>query len=231
MNGRKYFGFDLLILIIFIGMGIWWLIPTSVIPLTKSAELAPPTEAKPAQQTSPDTPKLLTSSMVAPVVEPPVAPPVAPSMQNSAVAPSPLDPNGDPQADLSTAIPDLVHLARAGDFLSIYLNYTPPGKVNPDNVRTEQTVLQRIARAKATDPKLRQIVQAQDDAAARAYEALESQAPTFSDAGDEATYMYLPDPELVPNGVPYPMIFVKIDGKWYMKPPEQGTITIVNTGH
>jgi len=196
--------------------GIWWFMRPKIAAPEKTAEAPIPAKVSVTAPIKIEAPK-----PVAPSTPKPDAAPVADT--------PPPDVDADPQADLKTAIPDIARLKRSGDFLTIYENYTPPDKLNPQTIQTDRIMAKRIADGAANDPRLKQITQRQNESVARAYEALESQAPTYNETGDEATYMYLAPPELVSGSVPYPMTFVKINGKWYIKPPDvQGTVTFAS---
>jgi hypothetical protein len=51
---------------------------------------------------------------------------------------------------------------------------------------------------------------------------LESQTPTFNAADNEATYMYTIHFTDGPSSQPLPRVFIKIDGRWYLKQDKWG---------
>jgi len=189
-----------------VGLGLWWLSqPTTAAPEKMAAAPLPAKTMVPAKM----------------VASPTIAPPVAPPAQQTdialaAVAPpieeSPPDPNADPQADLKTAIPDIVRLIRAGDQVGAYKTYCPPDELNPKDVQQMQDLIMQSMAATAQVPELQQLMQKNRDEFARAFEALEDQTPIYNDAGDEATYKFA-----MPGEGTEPMTFGKIDGKWYIK--------------
>ena len=188
-------------------LGIWWFTQ-----LKTGAPVKIASQTKPADPVTPKqgAPPVIVPPMVLPTTKPdalPVAttPPAAPSSQD-AVA--------DPQTDLKTAILDLARLKRIGDAIKVYQTYTRPDKLDPQRIPEIEEYLKRLAR----NPELQLIVQNQNNAFARALEDLEFQTPTYNDAGDEATYWVTPP---LDNGVSsdqFPAVFVRIDGKWYVKP-------------
>jgi hypothetical protein len=152
-----------------------------------------------------------------PAITPPVAslatkPDSAPAAVPPPVAESPPNPNADPQADLKTALPDIVRLLREGDRVGAYKTYCPPDELNPRDIQQMQELLMQSLAAAAQDPGLQQLMQKNQDEFSLAFEALEDQTPTYNDAGDEATYKFAN-----PSEGEEPLTFVKIDGKWYIK--------------
>ncbi len=121
-------------------------------------------------------------------------------------------PSADPQSSLKTAIPDLVRRLRSGDRVDAYKAYTPPNEFDAQIIQQmQESQLQALAVA-AQDPAFRQILQKNQDEVAQAYEALEDQTPTLDATGDEATYEIS-----MPGSGKGPVIFVNVDGKWYLR--------------
>ena len=106
----------------------------------------------------------------------------------------------DPQADLSTAIPDLIRLAQAGNFAAVYQIYVPPdvlAKMSPDELA------QRIQRMQSA---------AQSPAGQAQMQAMLTTPPTYDEAGTHATIALPPGS---PSGDA--MTFVKVNGHWYVQ--------------
>jgi hypothetical protein len=168
-----------------------------------------------------DAPKQVSSQTIAPPVAPPApksgAAPVATTQ--SIVTPPP-DPNVDPQADLKTAVLDIARLLRDGGDTGAFLEtYTPPDELTPQRIQEIQMGMQRRADMAAQDPFFKQVSQDMVEMYAKAYESLENQTPTYNDAGDEATYMLI---FVYRDGSSdqSSKTFVKINGKWYLKPTD-----------
>jgi len=136
--------------------------------------------------------------------------------------------NTDPQAELNTAIYDIARLIRAGDKETILKTYNPPDRaLNPQALQQEEYALKQMKNIMAKSPQgpqIKQGYQQLNDAKAQHYEDLELQTPTFDAAGDEATYALTVDMiALGPSNQPLrsqelePVIFIKINGKWYLK--------------
>jgi hypothetical protein len=142
-----------------------------------------------------------------PTIAPPVTPPT-PKPGTTPIAESPPDSN-DPQTDLKTAIPNLAHLYKSLDWPSLYQTYTPPDKIDPQEMQTLQLSKEKLAAAGIIDDEYW-------DNFSQSFEALAYQNPTYNDAGDEATYEWTLN---LVDAAPYHEIttFVKINGKWYLK--------------
>src|ERR1700679_4219656 len=105
----KYLALAVLLFAI-LGVGLWWFRQAANVSLEKTTTvpaLAKPPAPKPVMQTA--------------QVEPPKIPAVPASSSNALANPAP-DPN-DPQADLKTAIPDIVHWLQADDIFTFRKNY------------------------------------------------------------------------------------------------------------
>jgi len=190
------------LLIVLLSVGLWWFLRPNLPAAEKPS--ATPTATKA------EAPNLAASSTQ---VALPKVPPVPASPATVPADPSP-DPN-NPQADLKTAIPDIVKWLRAGDTYTIKKNYMLPGTYPPE--RQEQTVRSLTYIASSTDPDFRAQMQKIDERQAREYESFENQTPTYNATGDEATYTYKEDPLLDGGDSLLTVTFAKINGKWYLK--------------
>jgi len=214
MRPRKFSPALLVFILVLIGFGLWlFLQPTTTAP-AKTAATATPTKI--------DSVRLVAAPTQ---VEPPKLSAVTPKPETAPMATSTY---ADPQTDLKTAIPDLARLAEAGDWAVIDENYYPPGSIDSSIIQRTRAQQQQAAMVAAQNPKLQQQMQQTHQAAARSWAALEAQTPTYNATGDEATYMYsveLGGGQILP---PRPQTFVKINGKWYVKPPEvKGTLIVL----
>jgi hypothetical protein len=123
----------------------------------------------------------------------------------------------DPQADLKTAIPDVVNLLRLGDIYTFKKNYTPPNQMEPQQFQNMlETVVQAMGRM-AQNPKLRETMMAAYAETAKNYESFENEKPTYNTTGDEASYIFSRQPLYEGDETQVTTTFVKINGKWYMK--------------
>jgi RNA polymerase sigma factor (sigma-70 family) len=144
----------------------------------------------------------------------PIAPPAPNPVASQPLPNSSPDTIADPQADLKTAIPDIVRLLRSGHQVAFLQTYFPPGTIDPQYIERLQKYQQQVQAIFAQHPEAlsaqvdQQVQQQGVEYAAEYYEAIEDQTPAFNDTGDEATY------NRPTNGT---MVFVKIDGKWYIK--------------
>jgi len=197
-----------------IGAGLWWFMRPTEAPSVKTALVSTPAKN--------DLPKTVTLPTQ---VELPKTPAVPAKTGTAAASAEPADPNDDPQADLKTAIPDIARLERTGDLLGLYEIYTLPDKLYPMIIQRIRAVQQQTAIDAAGDPRLQQQLEQIREGAARTYEALETQTPTYNETGDEATYMYSAY-ELTHSAGYGPKTFIKINGKWYIK-PDPGTLETV----
>jgi hypothetical protein len=181
-----------------------------------------------AAETTADDPKQLVPSIIAP----PIAPPV-PKSDSAPAATVKTVSGADPQTDLKTVIPDLVRLVRSGDTLAEMQTYTQPAiwtKMGPEYIQKYKEIIQPKLDAAARDPEMERRRRMVSEPVARSYEALEKQTPTFNAKGDEATYILtMPAVTDLVNGTytgtntgpKVPLVFVKINGKWYFKQPPE----------
>lgn len=128
----------------------------------------------------------------------------APDAGRAEPLPAAVDPTpalvSDPQADMSTAVPDLIRLAQAGNFAAVYQMYVPPdvlAKMSPDELAMR---IQRMQTA------------AQTPAGQMQMQAMLATPPTYDDTGTHATIA-------LPAGSPSgdTMTFVKVNGRWYVQ--------------
>jgi len=192
----------LVILAVFLSLSFWH---------TQTA--TPPNPTKTATTASMAAPQL------APVAVPQVAAPV--------VAPAPLAPDAkiisDPQADLSTTLPDMVNLLQAGDLVAIYERYLPPDYLAqmPPQVVAQ---LPQQARNLMAEPQVHERLLAM----ARVLQTAQIQTPTLNEAGDQAVYQLDPldtDVKGISTGNKVRQItFIKIGGKWYISVIKEDSI-------
>ncbi len=205
MNFRKNLLAALTAAVVAIGL---WLFYQSAMP--------PPVTSMGPAATARKSPQ--TSALAAPV-SPPAAKPGAPSVAVSpdAVAPAPHpDSAADPQAELITAFADIARMYRANDLLQFWQTYTAPEQWAKDGNEQTQRILQVQANT-AANPGILGVLQKMDEVFAQGYDALASQTPTYNDAGDEATYTLILDFGVGRKSTE-PWTFIKINGKWYLKP-------------
>jgi len=208
MKTRYYFGLILAGLV----AGAWW----------------DGTQGEPARKTEANLVALPTKvqKTINNEVSTPQAPVVAPHQGSETVI---VLAEIDPQTDLKTAIPDIVKRYRAGDMMYSYLTPAEQAKLPSEEIQ------RRIdERAPTADPTWNQSMQKLDDAMALSYEALEKQIPAMNAAEDEATYAYhQPTLEDMLNGTASrnnpveTLTFIRIDGRWYVKPKPPAKISPV----
>ncbi len=182
------------------GFAYWLLSPPSAAAM--QAATAPVPAAPVVAPTPP--PETKTPRVVSPVAAP-VQPPAP--VEAAPVAAVAEKPKADPQAQMSTVIPDIVDLLNSGDVVTAYERYMPPaiiGQMNPDQLARLEQALQ--------SPNVQPTVQR----AAQVFQMLKDQTPAYNDAGDRASYV-IPDPSGRGAQIP-PVIFQNIDGKWYVDP-------------
>jgi len=196
-----------------VGIGIWWFTRSTTVALEKTAGATMPVRE--------NAPK--------PVAPPQIAKPLAPVAQvktemasQPSVSTNATPDSADPQADLKTALPDIVRLQRTGDLVKLYQTYLQPNRLTPEFMQQLLDSLHRQQDSLAqADPDLQQrllrIRQQIQEEAAQDVEDLESQTPTYNDAGDEATYVYTPRVLGEMSTEQEQKKFIKINGKWYLK--------------
>jgi hypothetical protein len=186
------------------------------------------TEAAPAKA---DVPKAVVQAAPANQVELPKAAAVGAKAGTDAASVLPFDPHDD----LKTAIPDIARLIRTGQGLFDYLTPEFLHKHSLDSariqkLRDENAGLTLVEGTDALD-QMRMI-----ENQAKSYEALEGQAPSFNASHDEATYQYIMPP-IPPQdsptaasdptpGLPRPLTFIRINGKWYIKADATSTFAL-----
>ncbi len=210
--------FTLAVLIVVLaGMGIWWFLrPAATVPEKTASAPAP------SKTTVPSLSKIEAPKQVAPPAPNSAAAPVA--------ATPPKDPNAGSRIELNAALTDMANLYRTNNLVAILRAYTPPDKIHEDRVQALQAQQDQIqARVDAMGRQGKEATQHRYEARAQAFEALLNQAPIFNAAGDEATYIYTtPSMSDLENGafttsdIHNSLVFVKINGKWYMKPDDAG---------
>lgn len=206
-----------------VSLSLWWFMrPTAAAP-KPIAEIGAPALSKIA------TPKPIASPAIAPPVVSLAPKPDSASVATAQSVAAPLsDPNADSKAELNTALEDMARLQRAGHFMEFAQTYDTPDEWAKEEPRLIQGN-QLVQAALAQDPELSTDELPIGETYAQSYEALEKQTPTFNASGDEATYTYMsPTDSDIMNGVasgtgtPTPLVFVKINGKWYLKKEEAG---------
>jgi len=143
------------------------------------------------------------------VVALPVVPPAVPSASTVASAPM-----GDPQAEIGTAVDDIISLLRASEILIFYEKYTPPADEAkwPASHRNEYAREDAMVKANPSGG-------GQMESMISGFESMKGQTPQMNAAGDEATFQFTMQPPPGMDAPPRvtPMVMVKIDGKWYLK--------------
>ncbi len=115
----------------------------------------------------------------------------------------------DPQAELSTAIPDMVNLIQSGQLLTAFKRYIPPSYLaqmpQPVIDQLEQQEQNLLADPKAQQRRLRVV---------QVLQTMQGQAPELNSDRDRAVYHdeSAPDPDL------RQIAFIKVGGKWYLAP-------------
>jgi len=207
----KSFALVVIILVVLAGIGIW--LGLRMTEISPEKTLAVPISVKS------DAPMPGNVGVGKNIASPAMAAPIAPPVPNPVaalpvVAPS-SDANADSRIELTAAFADIARLYRAGNLVGEYQTHTQPDKVDPKQIQNWQEMQQVNEDDAARSPDFKQFIQQMFDRDAEAYEALENETPTFNAAGDEATYdvpasttVFAPD---------NPIVFVKINGKWYRK--------------
>jgi len=148
----------------------------------------------------------------------PIAPPVPKQMQAPATG-SGEPTKADPQAVLDDVINDIAKRLQALDSVGLFEKYESPkdmAKYTPE----QKANLEEIMRQQLANPDNEGQVQKYLQDLAPLFNSLVGQTPEMNTAGDEATY-YLPRPASMAVGpdapATIPMVFEKVDGKWYIK--------------
>jgi len=203
--------------VVLVGIGLWWFLRPPA-PQEKASAATLPAKAVASVSDKVEPPK--------PLAPPTIAAPALKPAAASVAATSAPDANSDPQADLKTAIPDIVRILRANDLMALVQNYTPPDKLTPRLLQQAQKTADQLQAAQAMaaslPPDIQERINHPFEQMAKGYEVIIGQVPTMNAAGDEATYMVSmpgpPDPNTGDSvSTPVPQTFIKINGKWYMK--------------
>ena len=125
------------------------------------------------------------------------------------------------QAELNATIADIVRLAKDHDLADIYTTYWLPNKQDQAKLAVIRKMEQSYRDGAIKYPDVYKTIVAMD----HTWEVLADQSPKFNAAGDEATFMQ-PYPDFEGNGGPVdggpakytPLTFIRVDGKWYIKP-------------
>ena len=149
----------------------------------------------------------------------PVAPPAAPATAVATAAPNPTTGtatalSGDPQAEIGTAVDDIISLLRSSEILAFYEKYTSPA----DQAKWSAAQRAEYARVDAM-VKANPSADGRTESLIGGFESMKNQTPQMNAAGDEATFQFIMQPPPGMNAPPKvaPMVMVKIDGKWYLK--------------
>ncbi len=204
------------LLVVIVAIGVWWFMRSATTVTEKTADASALSKVGASNGVaSPQIAKPLSSTVQAKT-----------ETANTSVTAADATPDAaDPQADLKTALPDIARLLRSGDWLVVDQTYTPPYKLTPE-VMQEFLDAKQIEQASLVGlaPDLQQTIlrgrQQIQEEAAQDIEDLESQTPTYNDAGDEATYLYTARVMGKPADHPERKTFIKINGKWYIKGSE-----------
>lgn len=149
-----------------------------------------------------------TSAKPAAQVAAPIADAVPAGTANGAVPPT----ASDPQADLNTAIPDLISLIQSDQLLTAIKRYMPPAYFE-QMPQAVQDQLEQQEQNLLADPNM---AEHRRDAV-NALQSMIHMTPLLDQAGDRATYR-LDSDTANPGHLPQEISFVKIDGKWYLVP-------------
>ncbi len=201
----------LLLFVAIMGILLWWFTRPTAAPPPRMTDAPMPVKAGAPEPMI--KPLRIEKPSVAPVEDKPDS--VKPASDSANLPVESVDLPAEPvdtQAELKTAIPDIVRLLRAGDPVDAYKTYTPPNEFNAQAAQQMQELQLQAQATAVQDPELRQLMQKAQAEIVQAYEALEEQTPTLNATGDEATYMFA-----MPRTGIQPLTFVKIDGKWYIK--------------
>ena len=119
------------------------------------------------------------------------------------VAPEPIvASSADPRADLATAIPDLIRLVRAGDYLAMEQRYLPPQKFARLTDGEKALMLEEMQ-----SPRMQEKMQN----TLQALESIQGSTPVYNDTGEIATFTPIALP-----GTPPKMTFIRLNGLWYL---------------
>jgi hypothetical protein len=122
-----------------------------------------------------------------------VAPQPVPVMADAAAVPS------DPQADLGTAISDLIRLAQSGDAATMFQNYIQPSAQAGMSEQVKSNLIYMMQNEAASPQGLMEM------------QFIQSSTPTMDPSGNRATYLF-------PAGNPRNSLsFVKVNGRWYFQ--------------
>jgi len=179
-----------------------------------------PAAPAPAPVKTAEAPKAAAAAPVKPSTQiaPPIAPPVVapapkPTAAQPAANPDPAAAKTDPQAELNTAIDDIISLLQSGNMMALFEKYATPedqAKMPPE----EKAQMEQMMSQPGAQMMIQMMVSG--------IQSIKDQTPQMNAAGDEATYQMTMSPPagMGPAGrAPQtePMTFVKVDGKWYIK--------------
>jgi hypothetical protein len=135
----------------------------------------------------------------------------------SKVAPNPILAN--PQAELLTSISDMAKLLKAGDLMTYAKTYIQTDQFAKNAALFEQAALAfPTANSGPQSPQLQVMTKRIQDlflAMADIYDSLHDLVPSYNETRDMATYMVIPP--FSTTGQLKPLVFVKIDGLWYLQ--------------
>ncbi len=174
---------DLIIVACLAALIVWWRWPAT--PATPSV-----------------APAVIVSHLPAPVVTtdvpPPGAPadaPPAPPVVTVVIPSAPVD----PQAELGTAISDLIRLAQAGDAATMFQNYIQPSAQAGMSEQVKTNMIYMMQNEAASPQGLLEM------------QYIQSSTPTMDPSGNRATYTFPPGN---PRGS---LSLVKVNGRWYFE--------------
>lgn len=111
---------------------------------------------------------------------------------------------------MNTTLSDLVGLLQSGDFVTAFERYMPPEMLAQLPPEQKSMIEQQLAAG--PPPGAQQDIQMM----VIVLQGMQTQTPTFNEAGDRATYQ-ISDPT-GRNTDTKPLSMRKIDGKWYVDP-------------
>jgi hypothetical protein len=175
---------DLIIVACLAALAVWWWWP---------ARPAAPVAIPAARLNRPPPPSVATD--LAPPEAPAEAPPPPPVVTVVEVPAGPVD----PQAELGTAISDLIRLAQAGDAVTMFQNYIQPSSQAGMSEQVKTNLIYMMQNEAASPQGVMEM------------QFIQSSTPTMDPSGNRATYTF---PAGNPRGS---LSFVRVSGRWYFE--------------
>jgi hypothetical protein len=182
---------------------------------------AQPAAPEPVANAPATAPKPMVPGLAPPrsAVAAPLAPPVVVAAQQSSPVPAavPSDTGGgepQPQQDLDACIAQTLKILDAKDIPGLIKTLMPPDEIQKMIASGQAASVEDIAAHFGQMPNLdEKITQLQ-----QTLESVKGQAPEFNADGTQATYQII-DPSVTtgPGGAPGNIVFIKVDGSWYLR--------------